>query len=46
MDMMARMAKGKEVAENLDSQKGHAHQDNGVNPLHQPEFTSHHAQTS
>ena len=46
MDVMARTAKGRGVAENLDSQERHAYQNNKEDLLHPPEFTPHHAQTS
>ena len=47
MDTMARTTtkttKGKEVAENLVSQEGHACQNSKEDHLHSPRFTHHHA---
>ena len=44
--MMAKTTKGKDVAENHGSQKGHARQNSKEYPLHSPEFTHHYAQIS
>ena len=46
MDTMAKITKGKEVAENPISQERHASQNSKEDPLHSPRFTHHHAQTS
>ena len=46
MDTMAKITKGKKIAENPISQEGHARQNSKEDPLHLPRFTYHHAQTS
>ena len=43
MDTMAKITKGKEVAENPISQERHESQNSKEDPLHSPRFTHHHA---